>query len=33
MNTLVERTYFIIEIKQHKSSTLVPDLAEVKGHH
>jgi len=33
MNPSVERTYFVIEIKQHKSGTLVPGLAEVKGHH
>ena len=29
MNPLVERTYLVIEIKQH---TLVPGLDEVKGH-
>jgi len=33
MNPLVKRTYFVIEIKQHKLGTLVPGLAEVKGRH
>ena len=34
MNSLVERnTLSLLEIKLHNSSTLVPGLDEVKGHH